>query len=391
MTQIANSAESVFSFIEATAEAVDSGFRWATYDYGDNLHHHFSIFNGVGGIPIFLSAYFEATGNPRSLELARGALTWSSQNAPKTGDFQRGLQLGKFGLAYSALCISRASGRDEFSDLIDESANKVLTEQPGPVTDFLSGEASNGWLFLQLWKKNADSKYLEGAVRCGRWLENQLITDDLGTHCIVETIQKGFGTIPYTGLGHGISGVAYFFACLYQSTSDVHWRGLASALLDTLIRHAQPAQGGINWSPRLGDGELTRCQFSHGAAGIGLVFAKAARLLDQPNYLSVALQAGEATYQYGDLRANPTFCTGLAGGGELLVELYQITRDEIWLERAQEFAHMALAYRSIIGGQYFWPTDTVDCFSADFTYGASGIGYFFLRAANPLQFETPLM
>ena len=116
-----------------------------------------------------------------------------------------------------------------------------------------------------------------------------------------------------------------------------------------------------------------------------------ATLLDQSNYLSVALQAGEATYQYGDFRANPTFCTGLAGGGELLVELYKITREDIWLERAQEFAQNALAYRSIIDGQSYWPTDAADCFSADFTYGASGIGYFFLRAANPLKFETPLM
>ena len=391
MTQLANSAESVFSFIEATAEAVDRGFRWATYDYENRLHHHFNIFNGVGGIPIFLSSYFEATKNPRALELARGALTWAFQNEPEICNFKRGLQLGKFGLAYSALCLSRASGRDEFSNLVEESANKVLAEPPGPVTDFLSGEASNGWLLLQLWNKTADAKHLEGAIRCGRWLEDQLTTDDLGTHCLVETVEKGFGTMPYTGLAHGISGVAYFLACLYHATSDPRWKGLATAILDTLIRHAQPARGGVNWSPRIGNSELTRCQFSHGAAGIGLAFAKVATLLDQSNYLSVALQAGEATYQYGDFRANPTFCTGLAGGGELLVELYKITREDIWLERAQEFAQKALAYRSIIDGQSYWPTDAADCFSADFTYGASGIGYFFLRAANPLKFETPLM
>ena len=391
MTQISNAADSVFSFIDATADAVDAGFRWETYDYGDQLHHHFNIFNGVGGIPIFLSAYYEATKNPRALELARGALAWAFQNEPKTADFQRGLQLGKFGLVYSSLCLSKASGLDEFTNLIEESTNKVLSESPGPVTDFLSGEASNGWLLLQLWQKSADIEHLEGAIRCGYWLEKQLVTDKLGTHCIVETIQKGFGTQPYTGLAHGISGIAYFFACLYNATSDLHWKALATALLDTLIRHSQPARGGINWSPRIGNNELTRCQYSHGAAGIGLVFAKATGLLKEPNYLSIALQAGEATYQYGDFRKNPTFCTGLAGGGELLVELYQITREEIWLERAQEFAQKALTYRSIIEGQSFWPTDTTDYFSADFTYGASGIGYFFLRAANPLQFEAPLM
>ena len=97
MTQLANSAESVFSFIEATAEAVDRGFRWATYDYENRLHHHFNIFNGVGGIPIFLSAYFEATKNPRALELARGALTWAFQDEPEIYNFKRGLQFGQRG------------------------------------------------------------------------------------------------------------------------------------------------------------------------------------------------------------------------------------------------------------------------------------------------------
>lgn len=384
-------ADSVFSFIAATAEAVDSGYRWTTYDYGNQQHHHFNIFSGVGGIPIFLAAYLEATGNTKALELARGALRWAFEYEPEAGNFQRGFQLGKFGLVYSALCLSRASGQYEFGEHIETAASKVLSEPPGPVTDFLSGEASNGWLFLQLWRKTHDDVYLQGAVRCGHWLVNQLTTDEQGTHYLVETVQKGFGTQPFTGMAHGISGVAYFFACLHDATSDLRWKNLAAALLETLIRHAQPAHGGINWSPRIGNTELTRCQYSHGAAGIGLVFAKVANLLDNPAYLSIALQAGEAPYQYGDFRTNPTFCTGLAGGGELLVELYRSTRERIWLDRAQEFAQKTLAYRSFKQGQFLWPTDTADCFSADFTYGASGTGHFLVRAADPLRFEAPLM
>ncbi len=385
------SADSVFSFISTTAEAVDCGFRWKTYDYGNRLHYHYNIFNGVGGIPLFLSAYFEATRNPFALELARGGLSWAFQNEPEKNNFKRGLQMGKFGVAYSALCLSMASGRDEFPELIEELANNVLSEAPGPITDFISGEASNGWILLQLWRKMPETKYLEGAIRCGRWLEGQLLTDELGTHCLTDPIQKSFGTKPFSGLSHGISGVAYFFACLYRATSDAHWKTLAMRLLETLIKHAEPVHHGVNWSPALGGEELSRCQYSHGAPGIGLVFAKAAMLLDQPNYMDIALQAGEATYHYGDFRKNSTLCTGLAGGGELLVEIYRNTLEEIWLERAQEFAAKALAYRAIINGQDFWPTDAADCYSADFTYGASGLGCFFLRVVNPFHFEPPLM
>ena len=122
-----------------------------------------------------------------------------------------------------------------------------------------------------------------------------------------------------------------------------------------------------------------------------LLFAQAAESLNEPEFLEVAIQAGEATYHYGDFRNNPTLSTGLAGGGEMLVELYRATREEQWLERAREFAEMARKYRVTKDGQDVWPTDTPECFSADFTYGASGTGYFFLRAAEPLKFSAPLL
>ena len=391
MTPAQSSADSVFSFIDATAEIVGDGYRWRTYDYEDQPHYHFCLLNGVGGMPIFLSAYYDVTKNPRALELARGALVWSFADEPALYHHQRGLQLGKLGLAYSASCYARASGVDAFARETEALVDHLLAEPPGPVTDSVGGEASSGWVLLQLWQRNPQRKYLDGALRCARWLEEHLVTDERGTHCLAGPIGFRFGKEPFMGLGHGISGVAHFFVCLYRATRDAHWKEVALSILETLKRHALPDKGGLNWGPLLGREDLPRCQYSYGAPGIGLVFAQAARVLDRPDYLETALLAGEATYQHGDFRQNPTLTTGLAGGGELLVELYRETRDERWLNRAFEFADQALAYRTIIDGAHFWPTDTAGCFSADFSYGASGTGYFFLRAAHPYAFDAPLL
>ena len=367
------------------------GFRWKTYDYEDEPQYHYCLLNGVGGIPIFLCAYYEVSKNPRALELARGALGWSLADEPERFNHQRGLQLGKLGLAYSASCYARASGVDAFTRETDALVDHLLAEPPGPVTDSVSGEASSGWVLLQLWQRNPQRRFLDGALRCARWLEAHLVTDERGTHCLADPISYRFGKQPFMGLGHGIAGVAHFFVCLFRATGDGHWNAVATAILETLKRHALPDQGGLNWGPLLGREDLPRCQYSYGAPGIGLVFAQAARVLGRPDYLETALLAGEATYRHGDFRHNPTLCTGLAGGGELLVELYRETRDERWLNRALEFAEKALAYRTIIDGEHFWPTDTAGCFSADFIYGASGTGYFFLRAAHPLEFPAPLL
>jgi hypothetical protein len=190
---------------------------------------------------------------------------------------------------------------------------------------------------------------------------------------------------------HGISGVAHFFSMLASASGDEKWRGLATELLETLSAHAIPIHGGLNWAPVLGKELLSRCQHSHGAAGTGLAFARASVLLDESKWLEIALQAGEATYRYGDFRKNPTLCIGLAGSGELFIELFKLTHDKIWWDRAKEFAHMASGYRSLVDGQECWPTDTPGLYSADYSYGAAGTGLFFLRTIRPQEFEMPLL
>lgn len=386
-----SAADSVFSFISETAEEVPEGVRWQTFDYEDRPQYHPCIFNGVGGIPIFLSAYHQVTRNPRALELARGALAWAFTAEPSVWNHQRGAHTGKLGLVFSACCYNRVSPEAAFGSEVSAVVNHLLAEPPGPITDLMGGEASNGWVLLQLWRDDPRPEYLKGAVRCAKWIEGHLIRDDRGTHCLVNPGGPLFGKSPRLGLSHGISGVAHFFVCLFSATEDTHWRNLATEILDTLIRYASSDRGGLNWPPNMEMTELPCCQYSHGSPGIGLVFAHAARVLAEPAYLKIALEAGETTYQYADHRQNPTLCIGLAGGGELLIELYRETGDAVWLGRAREFADMTMRYQMIEDGKHFWPTDTPGCFSADFVYGASGTGYFFLRVAYPDRFAPPLL
>lgn len=121
------------------------------------------------------------------------------------------------------------------------------------------------------------------------------------------------------------------------------------------------------------------------------MFARASVLLNEPRWMKIALKAGQATYAYGDFRNNLTLCTGLTGSGELFIELFKLTLDEIWWRRAEEFARMAMPYGKVIDGRDYWPTDTPGLYSADYMYGAAGTGLFFLRTLRPLEFEMPLV
>lgn len=165
----------------------------------------------------------------------------------------------------------------------------------------------------------------------------------------------------------------------------------ARDILQTLERHAVPDHGGLNWVPVLGDDELSRCQWSHGAPGIGVVFLKAAQVLDMPAYRDIARKAGDATYAYGDFRYNITQCIGLSGCGEPFIELFRETGDETWLTRAHEFADMAMGYRAKLPEGDAWPTDEPGLYSADFMYGAAGLGHYFLRLQQPGDVSMPYM
>jgi hypothetical protein len=122
-----------------------------------------------------------------------------------------------------------------------------------------------------------------------------------------------------------------------------------------------------------------------------MAFLRATEIFNEPRLFHAATMAGEATYHYGDFRKNPTQCVGLAGGGDLLLELWRVTRESRWLDRASEFGEKVLHYRASLPEGDAWPTDEPGLYSADFMYGASGTGHFLLRLETEGRLPMPLI
>ena len=76
---------------------------------------------------------------------------------------------------------------------------------------------------------------------------------------------------------------------------------------------------------------------------------------------------------------------------ELFLELYKITKNSLWLNRAYDFAQRALAYRTTTKNGDLWPADEPGLYSPDFLCGAAGTGYFFLQLLAPDQVRLPLL
>ncbi len=381
---------SIYAFIARTAEPAKAGRCWVTIDYENKPQRDPSVFNGVGGISFFLVDYHRRFHAPAALALAQEAIDWCA--AFDGTCYERGLHLGKTGAALAALHLASAREDAALPAFSLANAATILREPPGPVTDLLGGAASNGLYLLKLFARSRDEAHLRGAERCAEWLAAQMTRDEPGTHCCINPSgELGFPPEAYLGAAHGITGIAHFLALLAEATPDDRWAGLARELFATAFRHARPIHDGLNWPVRLGQEELPRCQWSHGAAGIGLTLLTAHRVFGEQSFLDVAVQAAEATYPYGDFRHNYTQGTGLAGGGELLLETYRATGDPRWRERAIEFARLGLAYRESTPEGDAWPTDVPGLYSADFGYGAAGFGHFVLRILADGAIPLPLM
>ena len=170
-------------------------------------------------------------------------------------------------------------------------------------------------------------------------------------------------------MGQGFAGIGHLWLAFHELTKEEAWIDLLHRTAAKLIEHAEPDRGHLNWRRVLEEPEIKRCQWCHGGAGIGQYFARAYARTEDSRYLETAVAAGECTYEYGDDRQQPGQCHGLVGKAELFVELFRITGDRIWHDRASEFIDRTLSYRHKTQEGIRWQADEPNLYSPDFMYG----------------------
>lgn len=117
-------ADSVFGYIERTAEKVDDVIRWQTLSYQNEPDYNPSIFNGVAGICLFLADYFRLTGMGRAKELALGGVRWSS--LPEYDKSIPALYFGWTGVAMAWLHLSKVTGDAKLIEPCEAHARGLL-------------------------------------------------------------------------------------------------------------------------------------------------------------------------------------------------------------------------------------------------------------------------
>lgn len=193
----------------------------------------------------------------------------------------------------------------------------------------------------------------------------------------------------YLGAAHGLSGILL----MLLEVPDY---------LSLRPESAQLIIGSINWMGEVQDqfgGNLPPdveeifhrrpvpeelVHWCHGGPGAIYLFAKAYLIFKDPKYLKWCRDIGDVVWQRGLLKKGPGICHGIAGNGYVFLLLFKITGEQIYFNRALQFANFLQTEEFRSG------TRTPDC-PYSLYEGIAGTVCFLLDLIKPQMSNFPFL
>jgi len=108
----------------------------------------------------------------------------------------------------------------------------------------------------------------------------------------------------------------------------------------------------------------------------------ASRLEVLPEAAGFAARAAR-TVARGTRWTHPVQCHGLSGNIEFLLDMFQATREQEYLDGAYALAQALEAFAVEKEGQLYWPSENPESFSPSYLVGYAGVAACLLRLAEP--------
>ncbi|KAK2651082.1 hypothetical protein Ddye_018571 [Dipteronia dyeriana] len=184
----------------------------------------------------------------------------------------------------------------------------------------------------------------------------------------------------YWGAAHGLAGIMHVLMDMELKPDEAED---VKGTLKYMIENRFP--GGnypVSEEDRKQDVLVHWC---HGAPGIGLTLAKAAKVFDDREFLKAAVDAAEEVWNRGLLK-RVGLCHGISGNAYLFLSLYRITGNLEFLYRAKAFASFLLdrAHNLISKGEMHGGDNAYSLFE-----GIGGMAYLFLDMCEPSKARFP--
>ena len=209
---------------------------------------------------------------------------------------------------------------------------------------------------------------------------------------------------------HGTAGVAYFFARLFEASSDKKYLDAAIDGAGHVQAMAEDMPGGGHLVPHiLDDGRTNRFYLGlcHGPPGTARLFYLLSELTSDTSWgqWGRGLDQGLVSIGAPETRGrgfwnNISQCCCDAGIGDHAVNMFRLTGDEFYKDLAIRVAQQLLNSAKEEDGTYCWPQaehrtqpDFIQT-QTGYMQGAAGVGSFFVHLAstlkgNPVKIQFP--
>lgn len=286
----------------AIAQPVGGGLRWPDYEDAPNRIasvHYTSFDDGAAGISDLLWRLGVATGDQRYIDGARAGMRWEEFRAEGVGStpcpqmcrwhwtdtgstqIYTGMGEGIAGIVYTFDTFAQRTGDSSYEQYALGGAaylesimtkDGAIPEMPGTAewdTGYLSGSAGDAFLFLRLFQRTHNARYLADAQRLLNWVRSEERPQKVGVAWpIMIDPRSGNDNHLATGVEEGNSGIGWVELQAYSITHaplDLQTALQAGKWLLYISLHED---GGRAWEEDAGR-PLVHTSLDNGAPGIG--------------------------------------------------------------------------------------------------------------------------
>jgi len=227
----------------------------------------------------------------------------------------------------------------------------VDDNKDNPIREFMFASPGTAMLSLALFEETGDVTWASRFRRDVRLLWDQLEACE-GADCLIWQQELQGHKATHLGAVHGFAGnalPALRGRHLLPENEQKQWLDcIARTLRATVVRD----NGLVNWPQSVGKHRPGRTamlmQHCHGAPGIVNTMAD----FPSPAIDDLLTAACETIWRAGPLKKGSGICHGTAGNGFAFLKLFNRTGNEMWLDRARQFAAHAISQCEAVKRQY---------------------------------------
>ncbi|PWA87293.1 G protein coupled receptor [Artemisia annua] len=333
----------------------------------------YTLYTGALGTAFLVFKAYQVTHDKKDLDLCQEIL--KACDSASLGSSRVTFLCGQAGISALGAVVAKQSNDDSLCDEYLTIFRKIKLPKDLP-NELLYGRAGYLWACLFINKNLGENTISSTHMRT---IKDEIIKAGRKLATRECPLMYEWHGKRYWGAAHGLVGIMNVLMDMVLTEDEME--DVKGTLL-YMIKNRFPSGN----YPSSEESESDRLvHWCHGAPGVALTLAKAAKVFGGEEFHKAAVEAGEVVWKRGLLK-RVGICHGISGNTYVFLALYRLTGDAKFLYRAKAFASflhergpMLLSEGKMHGGD-----NPFSLFE-----GVGGMAYLFLDMIDPLEARFP--